>query len=80
MIKFKLSKDVTGKNVELEYNLPTKLSEIPLEYLVDQTNSIQGSSLLSNFLIVSALTFVNDFNYQKILTIRWLQLSDDLTI
>ena len=41
MIKFKLSKDVTGKNVELEYNLPTKLSEIPLEYLVDQTNSIQ---------------------------------------
>lgn len=41
MIKFKLSKDVTGKNVELEYNLPTKLSEIPLEYLVDQTTSIQ---------------------------------------
>lgn len=25
MIKFKLSKDVTGKNVELEYNLPTNL-------------------------------------------------------
>ncbi len=41
MIKFKLSKDVTGKNVELEYNLPTKLSEIPLEYLVDQTTSIR---------------------------------------
>lgn len=41
MIKFKLSKDVTGKNVELEYNLPTKLSEIPIEYLVDQTTSIQ---------------------------------------
>lgn len=41
MIKFKLSKDVTGKNVELEYNLPTKLSEISLEYLVDQTTSIQ---------------------------------------
>lgn len=41
MIKFKLSKDVTGKNVESEYNLPTKLSEIPLEYLVEQTNSIQ---------------------------------------
>ena len=41
MIKFKLSKDVTGKNVELEYNLPTKLSEIPIEYLVEQTNSIQ---------------------------------------
>jgi hypothetical protein len=40
MIKFKLSKDVTGKNVELEYNLPTKLSEIPLEYLVDKTTSI----------------------------------------
>ena len=41
MIKFKLSKDVTGKNVNLDYNLPTKLSEIPLEYLVAQTNSIQ---------------------------------------
>lgn len=41
MIKFKLSKDVTGKNVELEYNLPTKLSEIPLAYLFDQTASIQ---------------------------------------
>lgn len=41
MIKFKLSKDVTGKNVELEYELPTKLSEIPLEYLVAQTNTIQ---------------------------------------
>lgn len=41
MIKFKLSKDVTGNNVELEYNLPTKLSEIPLAYLFDQTVSIQ---------------------------------------
>lgn len=41
MIKFKLSKDVTGKNVELEYDLPTTLSEIPLEYLVAQTNTIQ---------------------------------------
>lgn len=41
MITFKLSKDVTGENKDLEYVLPTKISEIPLEYLVAQTNNIQ---------------------------------------
>jgi len=41
MITFKLSKNCAGENEELVYNLPTKLDEIPLEYLVAQTNNIQ---------------------------------------